>query len=211
MNKLNKARATSMLALAGELGMTYEEKDSFSEMNYLSEFRVFRKSSSNREAFNVMNKKDDFLESVLTIMDMTWAVSTGKTSQRFYQTVFFLRAKDLGVPDFSMRPESFFHKIGTMLGMQDIDFEAYPEFSDHNLIQGSDPDLIRSHVVNPGIAKVFQFNKTWTLEGMGYFLVLYKYRTLLCIDEVKSLIIQGMDVYRMLKNNTIPFDTDLTL
>lgn len=200
-----------MLALAGELGMTYEEMDSFGEMNYLSEFRVFRKSTSSRKAFNVINKKDDFLETVLTIMDMTWVVSTGKSSHRFYQTVFFLRAKDLGVPDFSMRPESFFHKIGAMLGMQDIDVEAYPEFSDHNLIQGSDPDLIRSHVVNPGIAKAFQFNKTWTLEGMGYFLVLYKYKTLLSIDEVKSLIIQGMEVYQMLKHHSIPFDTDIEL
>lgn len=209
MNKLTKARAASMSALAGELGMTYEEKDTFGEMNYLSEFRVFRKSSSNREAFNVMNKKDDFLETVLTIMDMTWVVSTGKSSHRFYQTVFFLRAKDLGVPDFSIRPESFFHKIGTMLGMQDIDIEAYPDFSDNNLLQGSDPELIRSHVIKPGIVKVFQFNKVWTLEGMGYFLVLYKYKTLLTIDEVKSLIIKGMEVYSMLKSNDLPFDTEI--
>jgi len=54
----------------------------------------------------------------------------------------------LRLPTFSLRPESFFHKIGAAIGMQDIDFEEHADFSDNFVLTGDDEQLVRQFFDN---------------------------------------------------------------
>ncbi len=131
--------------------------------------------------------------------DFTWKKPAGNHSRRLYQTVFFIQAKDLALPDFFLRPENFFDRIGTWLGMQDIDFSEDKAFSDQNLLQGEDEDLIRQLLLTPQFARMFRINREWTVEGLGYYLAIYKKRALLEPTDMAHLVKKGMELYGILR------------
>ena len=85
----------------------------------------------------------------------------------YYQTFFFIQSKDLGLPEMLIYPEKFFHKVGSLLGMQDIDFEEWPEFSRKFLVQGDEWGVRR--LMDKDITKFFLSQKTLVL-GKHWFL-----------------------------------------
>lgn len=198
--KLNTQRMEAIQRLAYDLGLEYAPVDDFKDIALLNTFRFYKNSRGNRKMVNMLQKEHDLLESRMTVFDLTWVVSTGKSSHRYYQTMFFIQSKKLALPDFYLRPEDFFYRIGAWLGLQDIDFVEYPEFSEKNILGGDDEELVRDLVVTPQFSRMFQLNKEWHVEGIGYFLVLYKKHKLLEPDAIKDLIIRGMELYGILEN-----------
>ena len=129
----------------------------------------------------------------------SWKVPAGNHRKRLYQSVFFIQAKDLALPDFYLRPENFFDRIGAWLGMQDIDYAEDKSFSDQNLLKGDDEELIRQLLLTPQFARMFRKNREWTVEGLGYYLVIYRKRKLLEPADMASLVQKGMELYALLK------------
>lgn len=186
--RLMALRFHEMRQLADELGFAFQPEDEFKDLGLLSQFPFYRQTSSNRKVHHVLERKDPMLESRLSVFDLTWVVSTGKSSTRYYQTMLSLYAKDLFIPEFRLQPEGLLERIGAWLGMQDIDIEAYPEFSANNLLRGDDEELVREIVVKPGFAHLFRLNREWHVEGIGYFLVLYKSRDILTVAEIREML-----------------------
>jgi hypothetical protein len=50
----------------------------------------------------------------------------------------------LSLPEFELRSENMFHKIGKAFGCQDINFESHPEFSKRYLLRGADEEAVRT-------------------------------------------------------------------
>jgi len=101
-----------------------------------------------------------------------------------------------------MKPENMFHRIGNYLGLsQDIDFKAYPEFSDNYLLQGDDEEMVR-HVFGDQVLKHFSIEKDWHLEGVNYYLIFYKHKKRLGHRQIARFYNQGMDLYKMLKEES---------
>ncbi len=198
--QLNAARETAIRRLSVELDLEFIGSDEFKDIALLNTFRVYKNSTGNRKIVNMVQRQDGLLESRMTVFDMTWVVSTGKSAVRYHQTMFFIQSKKLALPDFYLRPEDFLDRIGAWLGLQDIDFVEYPEFSNSNILRGEDEELVRDLVVTPQFSRLFQLNKEWHVEGMGYFLVLYKKHKLLHPDAIKDLIMRGMELYSILEN-----------
>lgn len=196
---ISPGRTAALKRLALDLGMEFEENDAMHDLALLRHFRCYRQTNRSRKVFHVLKKKHALLDHVLQVFDLRWTVSTGKSSRTFYQTMFFIRSQSLALPDFYLRPEHFLHRIGAWLGMQDIDFVEYPEFSHHNVLKGEDEDLVRQLVVKPQLAGMFRLNREWFVEGLGYYLVLYKQRRLLTPEEIKDLITRGVELYQMLR------------
>jgi len=57
----------------------------------------------------------------------------------------------LKLPFFELKPENTFHKIGQVFGYQDIDFEAFPNFSKGYLLRG----LMNQKFVNYLLLELF--------------------------------------------------------
>jgi hypothetical protein len=197
-------RSSALRRLAIELDLEFREQDPFHDLALLRHFRFYRRTTRNRKVFNILYRQSEMLENTLQIFDLEWIVSTGKSTQIFQQTTLFLRSRDLMLPDFYLRPEHFFHRIGAWLGMQDIDFVQYPEFSAANLLRGEDEQLVRELVVRPELAKMFRVNRDWFVEGMGYYLVLYQRNRLLNPEEIRELIVKGMELFAVLRENPSP-------
>ena len=115
-----------MEQLAFGLDAKFQKRDDYGQRNLLKDFSLFRQGHS-RKIYNLITKTDS--EKEMNIFDYHYVIQAGNTPVPVRQTVFFVNSKMLALPQFFMQPETFFHKIGQYLGMQDIDFEQFPKFS----------------------------------------------------------------------------------
>lgn len=196
--RIMSKRSTALRSLAYKMGMEYYAEDDWRMISLMRDFRLFKRGGRKRIT-NILRKTDEMMEDKINIFDYQYTVSTGKSARTFKQTVFFIQSKQLGLPEFWMKPENFLHTIGAWLGFEDIDFEDYPEFSKQYLLKGTDEDYIR-YTLNDSFLKFFTVEKDWSVEGINYFLILYKRRKLLSPREVKSLYRKGMKVFDMIKD-----------
>lgn len=191
-------RIEQLKACAFGLGMEFEERDEYGMIALLRDFKLFQKGGR-KTISNILNHTSSLMESKINVFDYQYTISTGKSHHTYHQTVFFIQSKQLAMPQMLLKPEHFFHKIGAWLGMQDIDFEEYPDFSDQYLLQGEDEDRIRRTIDNEAVIRFFTVEKNWTLESIGFYMVLYQANKLLAPDQIKSFYQKGMALYEQLK------------
>lgn len=189
-------RQRDLQRIAFDLGLDYQYEEAYGPLPRLRDFRLFRRGGRKRIR-HVLRQQDPLLESDLRIFDYRYVISTGNSARRVEQTVFFLESRRLGLPECWLRPETFFHKVGELLGFGDIDFEEYPRFSGQYRLTGDDEEFIRHHF-NDDLLHFFSVEKGWTMEGVGYYLLLYKKGKVLPPDRIRELYTRGQEVYRLL-------------
>ena len=199
--QVKRARTAALRQTASQLGMEFIEKDEWGLRALLRDFELFQKGGR-RRITNVMNKNIGLLEEKINIFDYQYTISTGKSSATYYQTVFFIQSKELGLPEMLIYPENFFHKIGSLFGMQDIDFEQWPEFSRKFLVQGNEWGIRR--LMNEGLAKFFLIEKKWCVESLGFYLVFYRRKALVKPKSINVLFNKGMRLYEHLMESQLP-------
>ena len=189
-------RAVQLKNVAYQLGMEYAPEEEWGVHTMLKDFKLFSRGRR-RRITNMLYRRDGLLQLDVRIFDYRYSVRRNNHSRVFKQTVFFVQSKKLGLPQFLMKPENFFHKIGAWLGVEDIDFERYPKFSNQYLLKGDDEDFIRSSFKEE-VLQFFTIEKDWTMEGVNYFLVLYRKNRLLLPSEIISFYKKGMHLHQLL-------------
>lgn len=193
---MSKKRIDALKKVAYDLQMDFREKDDWGMIGFLKGFQLFSRGLG-KKVTNILTHQDATIQMESRVFDYTYKISNGKSSKTFKQTVFFIQSKALGLPEFLLKPENFFHKIGVYFGMQDIDFHEYPEFSDQYLLKGKDEDYIRATMTDP-VLKFFTVEKDWCLEGVNYFLILYQNNVLLPPGKIRKFYRKGMEIAEML-------------
>lgn len=191
-------RPESLKRMAADWGMSYQPKDEWGLMRQLSDFRLFRRGSG-RRITNLLQSRDEMLETYFHLFDYRFQVSTGKSTQFFDQSVFFVDSKRLGLPQFTMKPETFLHYIGDLMGFKDIDFEAYPKFSKNYYLKGEHEDLIRSTFPHRFL-RFFSQEREWHLEGINYYLIFYRINHLARPRELRAFFDKGKEIYKILRD-----------
>ena len=192
-----RRRELQDLALRHE--MSFYEKDDWGMKALLKDFSLFRTGHS-RRLFNILYSATDFLEEKTAVFDYRYTIQAGNTPVTHFQTVFFIQSKLLSLPQMLLKPENFFHKVGTWFGMQDIDFEEYPDFSDKYLLQGEEELRIR-RAINEDVSRFFLVQRKWSMESLGYYLIVYKRKHLIAAPELSHFLEKGMELYGYLKSN----------
>ena len=182
--------------VAYKMNMEYRYTDDWGMLHQLQDFRLMRRGFRGRIR-HTLRQQQGLMTSNLCIFDYRYLVWAGKTTRRIEQTVFFIESRQLSLPEFLMHPENFFHKIGELLGMDDIDFELHPEFSSNYRLIGEHEDYIR-HRFNNQVLRLFSVEKGWTMEGLGFYLLLYKKGKVLSPGRIRSLYEKGIKVYEAL-------------
>ena len=191
-------RESYLREYAKYMNMDFHTADEWGVRNRLLDFELFRKGRQ-QVVFNMMEHKGKFLDEQVYIFDYAYTRGSGKQKKRNIQTVFFMQSKFLGLPEFLMKPETFFHKVGNYLGLsEDIDFVEHPEFSEQYLLQSPDEDRMRG-LMNDEMLRFFTVEKNWSLEGIGYFLIFYKHDTLLSPATIEYFHKKGLGIYEQLK------------
>lgn len=192
------ANRTFLLEKAAfDLGLSFTPKDEWGLLRLLLDFQLFSRGHSKRIS-NILRKEDDWLHMDASVFDYRYTISAGNSHRIFKQSVFFMHSKNLALPQFLMKPEGFFHKIGQWLGLQeDIDFEEFSAFSDQYFLKGQDEAFVRSSM-NAETLRFFTIEKNWNLEGVNYFLIFYRKNKLLPPDQIKDFYQKGMKICELL-------------
>ena len=192
-------RREQLSKLAFELDMQFHAKDEYGLKSRLGQFRLFKESGS-KSISNLLLKKDAWLSSTVAIFDLK-ITDHDNSGEVFSQTVFFIDSKELSLPEFFIRPEYFFDRVGKFLKLADeIQFQEYPEFDKNYWIKGDEESLVKK-MVSDDLARFFAVEKKWRLEGMNYFLIFYQRKKLLKPEEIKSFYKKGLQLFDWLKES----------
>ena len=196
--KLSEQRLKKLKDFAEQMGMEFSAKGDSALLESLSAFDLF--SQSGVKITNVLHGDSEQLgygeDFEVRILEHIY--SSGEST--ISQTVICFRSPQLSLPDFSMRPEHFFHKIGSVLGYQDIDFESHPtavEFSKKYLLRGKDEQKIRA-LFTDTVLTFFSVDrdKVW-LEGSGDQLISYRWCQLIEPEDIPAFMKEGFEVFRL--------------
>lgn len=186
-------REKSLSELAHRAGFEFQSADTYGLASYLQDFRLANRGRK-RELSNVLRRRADLLDQEVYIFDYSYRDFGSKHTTR--QTVFFLQSQSLTLPGLQMQPETIAHKLGELFGFDDIDFVRYPKFSKQYRLTGDDEAFIRHHF-SEEVLNYFTLNKGWSVEGIGYYLIVYKRGMLLPAEEIMHLFQRGMTVFKL--------------
>jgi hypothetical protein len=77
------------------------------------------------------------------------------------------------LPAFEVRPEHFFHKIGGMLGMQDINLPNRPVFSSKFLLRSPDEAAVRE-LFGDAICDLLEKHLKLSVEAADHYMIVYQ-------------------------------------
>jgi hypothetical protein len=109
----------------------------------------------------------------LSFFDYSYTTGSGRNRSVHVFTVALAEYGAARVPAFDLKPESFLHKIGELLGYRDIDIESAPRFSAAYRLTGPSEPEVRAFF-GPGAVMCFESRPGWQAQGRGRYLALFK-------------------------------------
>jgi hypothetical protein len=170
-HRSQKKRAEAMVRIAGELKLVFTPEGDETVMSEHAAFHLFSQGRSRKIRNLIRGAVRDLNTS---IFDYQYTVGAGKHQQTHSQTVISLQLQGRNLPAFTMRPENVFHKLGSMMGYQDIDFESNPVFSKKYLLRGRDDAAIRS-IFTSRVLMFFESEPGLCVEADGRKLIVYRH------------------------------------
>lgn len=135
-----RKRQQAIEQAAADLGLAYSQQLLGEDRALFDSFGLSQIGHS-RNATNSIVADSGELRMVL--FDYTYTTGSGKhKSTRFYSVVM-ATSHSLQLPQFSLTPENFFHRLGDFFGKKDIDFEDDEIFSRTYLLKGNHEPAIR--------------------------------------------------------------------
>jgi hypothetical protein len=183
-------RRAALEELAGEMGLSWFESGTLEQISHHTGFNLFNQGRA-RKVNNVIEGVTD--EVRICIFDYQFTTGSGKNQRTTKQTVASLSSSQLSCPEFSMRPEGIFDRVGGLLGFQDIDFDSHPDFSKSFVLKGPNEERIRAFF-QPPVLEFFETQAGISVEGIGDSICLYRTGKTVSPEEIKDLL---ADTYRV--------------
>lgn len=166
-----RKRAEAMARIAGDLKLAFTSEGDETVMSEHAALHLFMQGRS-RKVRNLI--RGTVRDRHVSIFDYRYTVGGGKHQHTYSQTVVSLQPQGRNLPTFTMRPENVLHKLGSMMGYQDIDFEISPGFSKKYLLRGPDDAAIRG-VFTSRVLTFFESEPGLCVEADGRKLIVYRH------------------------------------
>ena len=193
-------RIDAIRHLAARLGWSFQDAPPLTIIPHVERFELFTQGRS-RAIRNYLAGESD--GGRFAVFDYSYVTGDGKTQRTWRQTVLHVHSPRLDLPLFSLRPENLLHRIGGLVGYQDIDIEGHPAFSREYLLRGQDESSIRA-VFEPDVVAFFEANGERCTTGAGPDLLLWRAATLASAEEVPALLDQGRDLLARFTSRVLP-------
>lgn len=200
---LERKRRKELDQLAKEMHFAFDDKfiddddDLLQSFNHLALFRQTRSQG----AWNVLRGQADNI--AVTIMDHRCSSGSRNSSE---QTVIVFQSDLLNLPSFTLRPESFAHRLFTaVLGYPDINFDDHPTFSTQHNLHGHDEKAIRQ-LFKDKVISYFEQHGSVIADGSGNSLMFCRLGNTVAVKDIQSFLDQGFEVFSLFKeeSKTIP-------
>ena len=189
-HRSQKKRAEAMERIAGELKLVFTPEGDETVMSEHAAFHLFSQGRS-RKIRNLL--RGTVRDSNISIFDYQYTVGVGKHRHTWSQTVISLQLQGRNLPAFTMRPENVFHKLGSMMGYQDIDFEINPVFSKKYLLRGPDDAAIRS-VFTSRVLMFFESEPGLCVEADGRKLIVFRHSVRAKPETLRESVEKGVQI-----------------
>jgi hypothetical protein len=193
--RAERKRTAEMQQVAASMGLPFYETGNPALVSELSAFQLFSRGHAKRTK-NMIHGETDEVE--LGIFDYQYTTGSGKNSHTWRQTVVYFHASDLNLPQFALRPEGLFDKLGGVFGFQDIDFVSHPTFSGKYVLRGADEERIRA-AFHDGVLAHFASQSGVSVEADGQRLIYYRAGRLTTPQQVRQLMEEGFQVYTLFR------------
>lgn len=193
-----KKRTEAMKQVADEMGFDFVGSPDSSMFAEVGGLYLFEQGHSKRFG-NLMSGEANGME--LRLFDYWYTTGSGKSKSTHVQTVVCFLLYNAGLPPFSMRPQNFFHTIGTWFGYQDINFESHPQFSSYYLLRGNNEEAVRQLFTQQALDH-FETIKGTCVEGGGDVLVCYRAAKRTDPKELRTLMEEGFKALAALRPGT---------
>jgi hypothetical protein len=179
-----KRRRDALRQLAGELGLEFQEKLAGPPAIDLNPLHLFNVGHTRRTR-NALSGR--YCNAELTLFDYQYSTGHGRNRHTWRQTVAAFYLPETRLPLFALRPEHVFHKIGSALGYQDIDFDRFPTFSSSYLLRGGDEPAVRE-LFNDNVLMFFENRTGLCVEGGDDWLIVYRTRRRVKPQQLSSFL-----------------------
>lgn len=168
---LDQKRKQKLEAAALQCGFQYDREGEALPEGAKAALDLFNRGHA-KESLNILRGATAGTDVV--IFDYRYTIGQGKGSQTYVQTVAAFKLRG-AIPSFTLCKENLLHKMMSAVGYQDIDFDAFPEFSKRYLLRGPDEQAIRQ-LFTPGLISFFETSGDAHLavEGGGEWLLVYQ-------------------------------------
>ena len=186
-----KKRTAALNVVASDIGLEFSVTTNDKLLAKMRAFSLFNQGRS-RKIKNVMKANTDIPQ--LTIFDYQYTTGGGESSHTCHHTVVFMESDALSLPRFALHPEGWlFQKLGAAFGMQDIDFEDHPEFSQSFVLQGNDEQAIR-FFFDAEMRELFTQRKGISVESKPRAFI-YLRGGLRKPEEIRAFMIEAFTIY----------------
>lgn len=189
-----KRRTEAIKQLADSLGLAFQQQTSVENLEMFKQISYFNRGRSH-QILNHLSGSTDV--AAIHILDFHYTIGSGKNSSKKHQTVVALLSDELDVPGFDLAPESIFSRFTEWFGVQDIDFESHPQFSEKFILQATNEDAVRQFLDHPLLDFLCQKPDIYLSVRRG-FLCVYRPDKLVPPEQWKDRMAEGFEVYRML-------------
>lgn len=191
-----KKRTKSLSDLAQELAFEFSPLGDSAYFDSMAALHLFSQGRD-RTWSNLMRGEAGGL--AVSIFDYRFTTGSGKHKHTTKQTVICFQFDEPSLPLFSLRPESFWHKVGGWLGMKDIDFDSHPRFSSAYYLQGPDEAAIR-RLFEPRVLEFFEKNLSLSVEAMGQRLFHYTPGVRVDPKKMHDFMARGFEILKQFRN-----------
>jgi hypothetical protein len=136
----------------------------------------------------------------VTAMQYSYTTGSGKSQHTHYQTVAIIHGAD-DLPDFELRPKSFWRKIGEALGLVSIKFANNPAFMSAYYLTGPDEKALRA-TFTPATLAWFAERRNWTVESQDSFLAVYQQDKACAADQYPQRVANALAMLRQLQGES---------
>ncbi len=147
-----------------------------------------------RQIRNVYRRKTDDIN--ILLFDFYSVEGYGRSAISSATTVIAFCAPGMQFPHCTLQPESPLHKLGSLFGRMDIDFDSHPKFSRLYLLRGDDEAAIRALF---GARELAFFEKHWDvyMETNGSTLLCYSADQPITMELLKDFFQLSMKVFNL--------------
>jgi hypothetical protein len=187
---VERKRTEEMRGAATALGWSFAPEQPLDVIPGGEHFTLFAEGRDRRIRNFMAGRRGDTRAAVF---DYHYTTGSGKSTTHWRQTVLYLGSERLDLPTFSLRPENVFHRIGSVFGYQDIDFEDRPRFSGACLLRGRNEAAVRE-AFGPAVTAFFEENPGLCADAGGGEVFVWRSMKLAKGAEVPALAERGAEL-----------------
>lgn len=195
--QVEKKRRTAIESAAASLGLAFTADLPGQDKALLDKFNLAQHGNNRTASLATVA---DSGELRLVMFDYQYTTGSGKNKQTPCYSVVLATSRDLKLPQFTLTPESFLHRLGDFLGYKDIDFDEDLKFSDQFQLKGADEEAIRQFFNSERRAALVTLGKI-SIETQGASFLFYRMGRQRDAAHLSSMIEEGFSIYAKLASH----------